>query len=170
NAWWAPQTCPPNTPSAAKARSDSSRARRCSPAWSTRAPASGTTPTATPMAGEATRSRRYGAPVRVVVMLDRFPVLTETFVVNELRALQAAGHDVRVESLERGEGSPPTDLPTQYREPGDLLWLLARHPLRCTRDLFLRRRLCREEWARPLREIARVVRRLRDGEHIHVHF
>jgi glycosyltransferase involved in cell wall biosynthesis len=122
------------------------------------------------MAGEATRSRRYGAPVRVVVMLDRFPVLTETFVLNELRALRAAGHDVRVESLERGDGPAPADVPTQYREPGDLLWLLARHPLRCTRDLFLRRRAHRQEWVRPLREIAPVVRRLRGGEHIHVHF
>ena len=50
-------------------------------------------------------------------------------------------------------------MPTHYREPGDLLWLLARHPLRCTRDLFLRRRLRREEWARPLREIAQELGR-----------
>ena len=106
--------------------------------------------------------------VRVLVLLDRFPVLTETFVVNELRALQAAGHDVRVEALERGDGEPP--VPTTYREPGDLAWLLARHPLRCARDLVLRLRLRREEWVRPLRELAPVVRRLRDGEHIHVHF
>jgi glycosyltransferase involved in cell wall biosynthesis len=122
------------------------------------------------MAGEATRSRRYGAPVRIVVLLDRFPVLTETFVVNELRALRATGHEVRVEALERGDGEPPADIPTRYREPGDQLWLLARHPLRCLRDLALRLRLRREEWVRPLRELAPVVRRLREGEHIHVHF
>jgi glycosyltransferase involved in cell wall biosynthesis len=122
------------------------------------------------MAGEATRSRRYGAPVRIVVLLDRFPVLTETFVVNELRALRAAGHDVRVEALERGDGEPPADIPTRYREPGDLLWLLARHPVRCLRDLVGRSRLRREEWVRPLRELAPVVRRLREGEHMHVHF
>jgi len=107
-------------------------------------------------------------PVRIIVLLDRFPVLTETFVVNEIRALQAAGHDVRVEALERGDSAPP--VPTTYREPGDLWWLLARHPLRCARDLVLRSRLRREEWVRPLRELAPVVRRLRDGEHIHVHF
>jgi glycosyltransferase involved in cell wall biosynthesis len=108
--------------------------------------------------------------VRIVVLLDRFPVLTETFVVNELRALRAAGHDVRVEALERGDGEPPADVPTRYREPGGLWWLLARHPLRCLRDLALRLRLRREEWARPLRELAPVVRRLHEGEHIHVHF
>jgi glycosyltransferase involved in cell wall biosynthesis len=108
--------------------------------------------------------------VRVVVLLDRFPVLTQTFVVNEVQALRAAGHDVRVDALERGDGPPPGDVPTHYREPGDLLWLLARHPLRCARDLALRVRLRREEWVRPLRELAPAVRRLRAGEHIHVHF
>jgi len=108
--------------------------------------------------------------VRVVVLLDRFPVLTQTFVVNEILALQAAGHDVRVEALERGDGPPPDEVPTRYREPGNLLWLLARHPLRCARDLVLRLRLRREEWVRPLRELAPVVRRLRAGDHIHVHF
>src|SRR5204862_732428 len=122
------------------------------------------------MAGEATRSRRYGAPVRIVVLVDRFPVLTETFVVNELRALQTAGHDVRVEALEHGEGAPPPGIATQYRRPGHLLWLLARHPLGCVRDRILRRRLSREEWVRPLRELAPVARRLRAGAHIHVHF
>jgi glycosyltransferase involved in cell wall biosynthesis len=108
--------------------------------------------------------------VRVVVLLDRFPVLTQTFVVNEVQALRATGHDVRVEALERGDGPPPADVPTDYRAPGDLLWLLARHPLRCARDLGLRLRLRRDEWVRPLRELAPVVRRLRAGEHIHVHF
>jgi glycosyltransferase involved in cell wall biosynthesis len=108
--------------------------------------------------------------VRLLVLLDRFPVLTETFVLNEIRTLRAAGHDVRVEALQRGDAEAPADVPTRYREPGDLWWLLARHPLRCVRDLGLRLRLRREEWVRPLRELAPVVRRLRDGEHIHVHF
>src|SRR4051794_32966746 len=111
--------------------------------------------------------------LRVVVLLDRFPVLTETFVVNELLALQAAGHDVRVEALERGDGPPPEGLPTRYRDGGtlrDLAWLVARHPLGCARDLAARRRLRREEWPRPLRALAPVARRLRDGEHMHVHF
>jgi colanic acid/amylovoran biosynthesis glycosyltransferase len=117
---------------------------------------------------EATDAADTVRRVRVVVMVDRFPVLTETFVVNELLALRAAGHEVRVEALERGDVEPP--VPTTYRRPGDLLWLLAHHPLGCARDLLRRRRLRREEWVRPLREIAPVVRRLRDGEHIHVHF
>ena len=123
------------------------------------------------MAREPTRPRRYGAPVRVLVLLDRFPVLTETFVVNEIQALRAAGHDVRVESLERGDGEPPVAV--EYRRRGtlrDLAWLVARHPLRCVADLAARRRLGREEWVRPLRDLAPTVRRLRAGGHIHVHF
>jgi len=109
--------------------------------------------------------------VRVLVLLDRFPVLTETFVVNEIQALRAAGHDVRVESLERGDGEPPVAV--EYRRRGtlrDLAWLVARHPLRCVADLAARRRLGREEWVRPLRDLAPTVRRLRAGGHIHVHF
>jgi colanic acid/amylovoran biosynthesis glycosyltransferase len=109
--------------------------------------------------------------VRIVVLLDRFPVLTETFVVNELRALAAAGHEVRVEALERGDGEPR--VATEYRRPGtlrDVAWLVARHPLRVIADLAGRRQLSREEWLRPLRELAPVIRRLRAGEHIHVHF
>lgn len=109
--------------------------------------------------------------MRIAVLLDRFPVLTETFVVNELRALAAAGHEVRVEALERGDGDPP--LPAHYRRRGslrDLAWLVARHPLRCLADLARRPRLRREEWVRPLRDLAPVVRRSRAGEHIHVHF
>jgi colanic acid/amylovoran biosynthesis glycosyltransferase len=109
--------------------------------------------------------------LRIVVLLDRFPVLTETFVANELRALQEAGHEVRAEALERGDREPP--VPTRYREPGsvrDLAQLLARHPLRCVADVLARRRLRREEWVRPLRALAPVARRLRRGEHMHVHF
>jgi glycosyltransferase involved in cell wall biosynthesis len=109
--------------------------------------------------------------LRVVALLDRFPVLTETFVVNELQALATAGHDVRVEALERGDGEPP--VATRYRERGslrDLAWLLGRHPLRCIADVLGRPALRREEWVRPLRDLAPVVRRLAPGEHIHVHF
>jgi colanic acid/amylovoran biosynthesis glycosyltransferase len=109
--------------------------------------------------------------VRIAVLLDRFPVLTETFVVNELRALAAAGHEVRVEALERGDGEPP--IATRYRERGslrDLLWLVARHPLRCLADLARRPALRRQEWVRPLRDLAPVARRLAPGEHLHAHF
>src|SRR3954451_19377242 len=109
--------------------------------------------------------------MRVVVLLDRFPVLTETFVVNELLALRALGHDVRVEAIERGEGESP--VPTRFREPGslrDLARLVARHPLRCAADLLARPRLRREEHVRPLRDLAPVARRLARGERIHVHF
>jgi colanic acid/amylovoran biosynthesis glycosyltransferase len=125
---------------------------------------------ATTLPDRADTVRRMPA-LCVVALLDRFPVLTETFVVNELRALQAAGHDVRVEALERGEGQPP--VATRYREGGslrDLLWLVARHPLRCLADLARRPALRREEWVRPLRDLAPVARRLAPGEHLHAHF
>jgi glycosyltransferase involved in cell wall biosynthesis len=114
--------------------------------------------------------------LRIVALLDRYPVLTETFVVNELLALSAAGHDVRVEALERGDEAPPDGPAVRYRDQDagsrrrDALWLLARHPLGCARDLAARRRLRREEWVRPLRELAPLARRLRRGEHVHVHF
>jgi colanic acid/amylovoran biosynthesis glycosyltransferase len=116
------------------------------------------------------------APLRVLVLLDRFPVLTETFVVGELNALRAAGHDVRVEALARGDGAPPGAIGVRYRDEDaarrfrDIAWLAARHPLRCLADLVARRRLRRGEWVRPLRELAPAARRLRAGEHIHVHF
>src|SRR4051812_35966729 len=162
------------TPSAASARSDSMRARRCSPAWSTRAPdavPARPAPTATPMAAKLPDRAATVRRVRIVVLLDRFPVLTETFVVNELRALAAAGHEGRVEAVEGGDGEPPVG--TRDRRPGtlrDVAWLAARHPLRVIADLAGRRQLSREEWLRPLRELAPVIRRLRAGEHIHVHF
>ncbi|MDX6658025.1 MAG: hypothetical protein QOH62_2818 [Solirubrobacteraceae bacterium] len=115
-------------------------------------------------------------PLRVVALLDRFPVLTETFVTGELLALRAAGHAVRVEALERGDDPPPAGLAVRARGDdrrarrwADLAWLLARHPLRCAADLASRRRWRREEWVRPLRELAPVARRV-DGEHLHVHF
>jgi colanic acid/amylovoran biosynthesis glycosyltransferase len=111
--------------------------------------------------------------LRIVALVDRFPVLTETFVVNELLALRAAGHAVRVEALEPGDGPALAGLEVRCRERGgarDLLWLLARHPLRCAADMLARPRLRREEWVRPLRDLAPVARRLAPGEHLHVHF
>jgi colanic acid/amylovoran biosynthesis glycosyltransferase len=119
--------------------------------------------------------------MRLVVLVDHFPALSETFVVNELDALRAAGHDVRVETGrwadQRAELDDPPEI-TCLAEDGlrrratDLAWLAARHPAGVLADLRARRAWRREEPVHPLRVLAPVVRRLaRGGErHLHVHF
>jgi colanic acid/amylovoran biosynthesis glycosyltransferase len=119
--------------------------------------------------------------MRLVVHVDRFPVMTETFVVEEIVALGRAGHEVRVETVDWGaargelpEVAPVTCLAddSRQRRARDLAWLAARHPLAVLGDLRSRRRWAREEVVLPVRRLAPMVRRLaRDGErHIHAHF
>jgi colanic acid/amylovoran biosynthesis glycosyltransferase len=114
--------------------------------------------------------------LRILVATDRFPELSETFVGAEIDALRALGHDVRVEALWRGSApggdARYLDGDARARKLLDLLWLVARHPVRCLRDLLHRRHWAREEPVRPLRTIAPAARRIahhRD-EHVHVHF
>jgi len=120
--------------------------------------------------------------MRLLFVLDHWPELSETFVVNELRALRRLGHDVRVLALQpAGRANPeaPDDVDFELlggedgrRAMGDLLWLLRRRPLACARDLIGRRRLARAEWARPLRALAPAARAIleRGDEHLHAHF
>jgi len=134
------------------------------------------------------RPKRSGGPpaasggLRLAVMVDAFPELSETFVVNETRALLALGHRVRVEALTRA-GRPDvvarSELHAHYLEDdglarrcADLGWLLARHPLRCARDLAGRKRWANDEPVLPLRAVASLARRIAasgDG-HLHAHF
>ncbi len=119
--------------------------------------------------------------MRLVVLVDHFPALSETFVVEEIAALRRAGHDVRVETgawaAERAELSAPPAI-TCLAEDGlrrralDLLWLAARRPRAVLADVRARRRRSREEPVHPLRVIAPVARRLAAGgeRHVHVHF
>jgi glycosyltransferase involved in cell wall biosynthesis len=119
---------------------------------------------------------------RLLVLVDHFPELSETFVGSELRALVRAGHQVRVEPVVRGGDADPAamaGLDVRYREddpPGrrraDLAWLVTRHPVACLRDVAARRRWRREEWPRPLRDLAPCARRaVAAGDtHIHCHF
>jgi colanic acid/amylovoran biosynthesis glycosyltransferase len=120
-----------------------------------------------------------GVPQALAVFVDRFPELSETFVTSELEALGRAGCRVRVEAERRGNAALRQDMPVSYRSDdgwalrlGALVWLIARHPRRCLRDLGARRRWRREEWPTPLRELAVVARRVsRSGEtHLHAHF
>ncbi len=114
-------------------------------------------------------------------MVDRFPVLTETFVVNELLALTRQGHRVRVEPRELASeaATVPKDVEVRDRSEDalrrkvtDLLWLVSRHPARSLADLAARRRWRREEPVRALRELAPVARRaVAAGDtHVHCHF
>jgi colanic acid/amylovoran biosynthesis glycosyltransferase len=119
--------------------------------------------------------------VRLAVLTDVFPELSETFVVSELRALRRLGFDARVEAGRRADRSNPDagDLPVRFladdpplRRLLDLCWLAARHPLRCLEDLRARRRWAREERVRPLSGLAPAARRIarRGDRHLHAHF
>lgn len=117
----------------------------------------------------------------LVVLLNQFPALSETFVVDEVAALRRLGHAVRVEAGMRAvpaahlaEPPPVTILDEDglSRRIADTLWLAATRPRAVAADLRDRRRWRREEEVHPLRVLAPVARRLaRHGErHVHVHF
>jgi colanic acid/amylovoran biosynthesis glycosyltransferase len=120
--------------------------------------------------------------MRLLFVLDQWPELSETFVVNELQALRRLGHELRVQAAQpaaHANPEAPGDIDVHVladddRGGGlrDVLWLLRRRPLACTRDLASRRRWRREEWARPLRALAPAARRIieRGDEHLHAHF
>jgi colanic acid/amylovoran biosynthesis glycosyltransferase len=118
--------------------------------------------------------------MRIVFVLDQWPELSETFVVNELQALRRMGHSVRVQAARRAPNASPEapadveldlldDAPRAWR---DLLWLAARRPAACLGDLARRGRWRRAEWVRPLRVLAGPARRIleRGDEHLHAHF
>lgn len=121
-------------------------------------------------------------PARLTVLVDRFPVLSQTFVVNEVRAMERLGRRARVVARSRPQrpaigGSWGIEADWQedagiLREMLDLGWLVSRHPLRCAVDLVARRRWRREEAVAPLRVLAPLARSVaEDGvEHLHVHF
>ncbi len=121
------------------------------------------------------------ARVPVHVWCDRFPVVSETFVVNETRELETLGHSVQVRAAARPEH--PTlgvhDVRVRYLEDDTrleraaaLVRLVARHPLRCLRDRLGHRRWARHEPPARLRELAPAVLALErePGARIHVHF
>ncbi|MDP1850766.1 MAG: glycosyltransferase [Solirubrobacteraceae bacterium] len=120
--------------------------------------------------------------MRLLFVLDQWPELSETFVVNELQALRRLGHTVGVQAAQpaaHANPEAPEDIDVHLlahdarrRGVRDLLWLARRRPLACARDLLGRRRWGREEWARPLRALAPAARRImqRGEEHLHAHF
>jgi glycosyltransferase involved in cell wall biosynthesis len=119
--------------------------------------------------------------MRLTVLVDQYPALSETFVVNEIHSLHALGHDVHVEAAGWARDRAPDrgEVPIAClqddgvgRRLADLAWLAASHPLGMLRDLRERRRWRREEVVRPWRVLAPVVRRIarRDTRHLHAHF
>lgn len=120
-------------------------------------------------------------PRPLQVWCDAYPVLSETFIANEIRQLVALGHDVVVVAGHRPE-QPAADapsVPVTYLDElgaairvGALLRLAMRHPARVARDLAARRRWRREEAVPPLRHLAPAIVALeRDpAARVHVHF
>ena len=124
---------------------------------------------------------RTGRLPSVTIFTEAFPALSETFVVNEVRALREAGHRVRVEASirpARPEREALRDLDVSYFEDDSIArkvltlpWFLGRHPIACLRDSIDRRRWTRGEvW--PLNSLGPPARRLaRAGtDHLHAHF
>src|SRR3954469_14840679 len=102
--------------------------------------------------------------MRLAVFVDVFPELSETFILNEVKALATEGVDVRVEAGKRSERRNPEadDAPavSYWDAPGSrsdnlraLAALAARHPLRVLRDLGGQLRWRRDEPVRPLRRL-----------------
>jgi glycosyltransferase involved in cell wall biosynthesis/GT2 family glycosyltransferase len=115
------------------------------------------------------------------IWCDEFPVVSETFVVNEARALAALGHPVTVVA-----GSRPwrpalgiDDVRVRYLED-DTRWervaatatLVALRPLRCLRDRRAARGWSAEEQPVALRWLATAARRAvaQPDLHLHAHF
>lgn len=117
------------------------------------------------------------------MLVDCYPLLSETFVRSETAALARAGHRVRIEAERRPPGPPQLPAPegvevvergraTRLERLGALLWLAAHNPRGCLADLRRRRRWRAEEWPAPLRALAPVaLRTKRAGDtHLHAHF
>jgi glycosyltransferase involved in cell wall biosynthesis len=115
----------------------------------------------------------------VALFLDRFPVLSETFVVNEAQALIRMGHDVAVEARRRpqaAEMSSPPDLPVHYvtdESRGErlraLAWVAVNHPVRCAADALARFRRAKPDRGPRTRRIAVRARRVARMKPVHVH-
>jgi colanic acid/amylovoran biosynthesis glycosyltransferase len=123
-----------------------------------------------------------GAAMRIALLVDQFPELSETFIAAEAHELCRLGHDVRVESIRRAphpNEAAAAGLEVVYRQDDDRArvlrdsaWLAARHPAAVVRDLRGRARWRREEPVEPLRRLAPAARRLHrfGAEHLHAHF
>src|SRR3954453_20050361 len=112
--------------------------------------------------------------MRLAVFVDVFPELSETFILNEVKALAAEGVDVRVEAAQRSQRPNPeaVDAPpvvywdedgTREENMRALVWLWRSHPLRALRDLAGRARWRGDEAGRPQRRAPGVGGRVGRG-------
>jgi colanic acid/amylovoran biosynthesis glycosyltransferase len=120
-------------------------------------------------------------PRSLAVFVDSFPVISQTFVASEARALREQGWRVRVEAGARPQrqllGGARGWRVDYLEDEGPatraaaLAWLAARHPWRCFADLARRGRWPAAERL-PLRGLAPSVRRLclAGDVHVHAHF
>ena len=116
--------------------------------------------------------------MRVAVLVDRWPELSETFVALEVEALRDLGHDVVVEALDRAVVPNPEapDVPVAYAvdaRPAARRRALTRlPPLGVARDVAAARRWRREELVRGVAALAPAAARLRRAgvQHLHAHF
>src|SRR5206468_4102025 len=82
-----------------------------------------------------------GVAMRLLFVLDQWPELSETFVVNELEALRRQGHAVRVQAARLAphpNPEAPADVDVALVGSGgwrDLAWLAGRRPRACLADL-----------------------------------
>jgi colanic acid/amylovoran biosynthesis glycosyltransferase len=118
----------------------------------------------------------------VGLFVDRFPVLSETFVANEALALARIGHEVSVEARRRPDNRATPlglDIPVHYASEESrgerlrgLAWLAVRHPLRTAADVVGRLLRPGADRGTKTRRLAVRARRLsRLGPlHIHTHF
>jgi glycosyltransferase involved in cell wall biosynthesis len=118
----------------------------------------------------------------LLLVVDQFPALSETFVAAEAHALAERGRRLAVEAGRRAETrdeAAARGLDVRYadddgraRKLADLAWLAISHPRGCLADLAARRRWRRQEPVRPLRSLAPIARRTaRSGaRHLHAHF
>jgi glycosyltransferase involved in cell wall biosynthesis len=119
-------------------------------------------------------------PLRIAVLVDQFPELSETFVLSEVRELVRQGHAVRVEANQHAPApASADDVAAAYladdaalTRASALIRLVARHPVRALRDFGVKKQLGREEPVRTLRELAPCALRLRafGAGHLHAHF
>lgn len=120
--------------------------------------------------------------MRLAVFVDAYPELSETFILNEAKALAALGHEVRIEAGRRAErpnpeaaDGPPVvhrDQATRADNLRALRRLITRNPAGVARDLAAQLRWRRAEQVTPLRRLAWVAMRVVDAgdQHIHAHF
>jgi glycosyltransferase involved in cell wall biosynthesis len=115
------------------------------------------------------------------VWTDVFPVVSETFVVEECRRLIELGHELEVVAGSRPDrpAAGVDDIPVRYlgdepaaQQARALAGLARRHPRAVAQDLRSRRRWSREEAVAPLRVVASHALRLESKPHarLHVHF